>query len=367
MAGRLPGSAGVGGTPSMGPHTTGTTATPGPNRGKLTKEQTDLAFDIVQFALDIAGIFEPTPFCDGANALISLARGDIVGAALSGVSMIPYIGDLAKAGKLPKYVTSFAKAIKIAGNDAQFAAYLRPALARLKQVLDKIPMEALHGDMANYITFIRRHIDTFMTVKKAASVYDTLSGPIKIAFKQAASLPLIKNPRAIAKHHGPVIELDLVREITGKGFVKVKEGTHGMAGTIENSDVYMRRVVKDGEQHFECVRVDRRATNPNLDRSKRFTDKGQPVPSAGTLQGQDKASRRIHHTLNAPEVPSSGRIAEQLNSGKAFKGDFTHWHHESFPVSDENLARYLTPPVPGQPFRPVSGLTKYDPAGFEVR
>ena len=58
----------------------------------------DLALDLTQIGLDIAGIFDPTPISDGANTLISLGRGDWLGAGLSAISMIPYVGDAAKLG-----------------------------------------------------------------------------------------------------------------------------------------------------------------------------------------------------------------------------------------------------------------------------
>jgi hypothetical protein len=55
--------------------------------------------DIGHTALDVIGIFEPTPFADGINAVWYLAEGDKVNAAISAAGMIPYVGDVAKAGK----------------------------------------------------------------------------------------------------------------------------------------------------------------------------------------------------------------------------------------------------------------------------
>ena len=53
----------------------------------------------VESALDICGIFEPTPFCDAGAAGMALSRKDIGGAALSLTGIIPYVGDLAKISK----------------------------------------------------------------------------------------------------------------------------------------------------------------------------------------------------------------------------------------------------------------------------
>ncbi|MBI2376612.1 MAG: hypothetical protein HYV07_21630 [Deltaproteobacteria bacterium] len=58
-----------------------------------------------QLGLDVAGIFDPTPLSDGVSMALSLADGDLTGAALSGVSMVPYAGDaFAKPVKLLRTV-----------------------------------------------------------------------------------------------------------------------------------------------------------------------------------------------------------------------------------------------------------------------
>lgn len=59
-----------------------------------------LSLDLGQMALDVVGIFEPTPVADLTNAGISLLRGDLLGAGISAAGTIPYVGDAAKLGKL---------------------------------------------------------------------------------------------------------------------------------------------------------------------------------------------------------------------------------------------------------------------------
>lgn len=64
----------------------------------LTKRQ---EWQVVRTTADIAGIFDPSPTADTVSLLMSTAEGDWVGALLSGVSYIPYLGDaLAKPVKL---------------------------------------------------------------------------------------------------------------------------------------------------------------------------------------------------------------------------------------------------------------------------
>jgi hypothetical protein len=66
----------------------------------LAKADKDLKLEIAGAAADAAGLVDPTPASDIVGAGISIARGDYLGAALSTVSMVPYLGDaLAKPAK----------------------------------------------------------------------------------------------------------------------------------------------------------------------------------------------------------------------------------------------------------------------------
>ena len=110
-----------------------------PDAAKPKGVEADLALDLGQMALDITGIFDPTPLSDGANALISLGRGDLLGAAISTVSIIPGIGDVAKLGKLGKYVETLGKIVdKVAGNPA-LKEGLEAAVGQIAKALDSIP------------------------------------------------------------------------------------------------------------------------------------------------------------------------------------------------------------------------------------
>lgn len=138
---RLPGSIGISSrtnsrVPSAHAGPTGkSTAPPDPHVAELR----ELSFDLVQLAFDLAGIVDPTPVSDGASGLLALARGRWLDAAISGVSMIPYVGDLAKAGKLPRYLKSVERAIRIAEQSADAAKILRPGIEKLRKALEFIP------------------------------------------------------------------------------------------------------------------------------------------------------------------------------------------------------------------------------------
>ena len=62
-------------------------------QAEVERLERDMAIEAAQTAADVAGIFDPTPTSDAVSAGISIARGDWLGAGLSAVSMIPYLGD----------------------------------------------------------------------------------------------------------------------------------------------------------------------------------------------------------------------------------------------------------------------------------
>jgi hypothetical protein len=325
----------------------------------LTPEQEELVLDLVQFGLDVAGIFEPTPIADGSNALISLGRGDWLGAGLSAIGMLPYFGDVAKLGKLPKYARSIARAIEVAGKDAKFAEYLKPAMARLKNLLDDVPAGALPESMAEVRGKIAKFLDGAPAVAgPVKQAMAKLPADLQPGFIAAMKQPPIKNPRLLAKHPGPIAEDALVRELQQKGFVQVKKGKHAPTGK-EDSDIWVRRVFRNNADTFEAVRVDRRNMPPRS---------GPVPPNAGQAQAANRPFGRAHHTLSqtSSKVPAAqgGGIRTdvqglpgQLARG-ARKGDFSHWHLEEFPASPDNLAKYLQGPLPS--------TKKFDPVGVEL-
>lgn len=132
-------------------------------------EVRELSLDLLGLALDLAGIVDPTPTADAASALLSVARGDWFGAIISGVSMVPYVGDLAKAGKLPKYVKSVERAVALAKESEKVAAALAPAFRKLKQGLNLLPRGA-----SKQIDHIRDLIETFLRARGAAKVAHVL-------------------------------------------------------------------------------------------------------------------------------------------------------------------------------------------------
>ena len=143
--------------------------------GALPPEQREVLLDVGQFALDIVGCFEPTPFADLTNGVVSLVRGQVGNAALSGIGIIPYVGDSAKLLKAPGYFRSIDRAIQLARADSRFAALLRPVLARLLAALQRLPAAQLPAGVREPLDRIQRTILDFLPAGgRAMSRLDSL-------------------------------------------------------------------------------------------------------------------------------------------------------------------------------------------------
>lgn len=145
----------------------------------LTPDQREALLDVLQLTLDVAGVIEPTPFADLSNALISFARRDWVGGGLSALGVVPYVGDLAKAGKFPQYLKAVERAVNLARESRPFAARLRPVLDKLRAVIDRLPWGKLPAPVRAAAERLRRLIDDFVPPGwRAAARLDALTDDV---------------------------------------------------------------------------------------------------------------------------------------------------------------------------------------------
>ena len=105
----------------------------------LDEKQKELYLDLAQMSLDLVGIADPTPISDGSNTLISLFRGKWIDAGLSAISIVPYVGDLAKLGKLGKWAETISNTIEMAAKNSEFAEAVGPVLGKIGDTIDSIP------------------------------------------------------------------------------------------------------------------------------------------------------------------------------------------------------------------------------------
>jgi multidrug efflux pump subunit AcrA (membrane-fusion protein) len=105
----------------------------------------DLAWEMSKAAVDAAGIIDPTPISDGISAAMSLAEGDFVGAGLSLISMVPYVGDA--IGKTAKGAKAAAKIAKLQKKIAAAAAEIA-ALKKLEKAEEAAALAAKRAKKA---------------------------------------------------------------------------------------------------------------------------------------------------------------------------------------------------------------------------
>ncbi len=150
----------------------------GPDPAELARQKRELILDLTQMGLDIAGLIDPTPVSDGANGIVSLFRGDFLGAGISALGMIPYVGDLAKVGKLGKYARTMERVVELARMDARFADAVRPALQRIKSALDEIPLNSLPDAVREPLQALKGKVDDFFRTAPTSGG-DTFTGTLR--------------------------------------------------------------------------------------------------------------------------------------------------------------------------------------------
>lgn len=79
---------------------------------------------VLSAGLDLVGIVDPTGVADGLNAGMQAKNGDWGGALISSFGLIPYVGDVAKVGKIDKDIKIIQNAIDAVktGDNAKGAA-----------------------------------------------------------------------------------------------------------------------------------------------------------------------------------------------------------------------------------------------------
>jgi hypothetical protein len=106
---------------------------------------------VLSAGLDIVGIVDPTGVADALNAGLQWKNGEWTGAAISAASLIPFIGDVSKIGKIKKDVKIISDAIeevkmyRVQGSNLPNASKVR--------IRDEGGKISIDGDDMLYVTF----------------------------------------------------------------------------------------------------------------------------------------------------------------------------------------------------------------------
>ena len=105
--------------------------------------------DALSAGLDIVGIFDPSGIADGVNAALQAKNGDYFDATISVAGLIPYVGDVAKVGKVGKDVKIISNAIDaVKAGKKEISTLHRPYIR--KSTKDAVP-ELPKGADGRYI------------------------------------------------------------------------------------------------------------------------------------------------------------------------------------------------------------------------
>lgn len=124
----------------------------------LAKADAELKWELAASAADVAGMIDPTPASDLIGAGLAVRKGDWLGAGMSLVSVVPYLGDA---------VAKPAKAVRAAKRINE----LRQTVTKLSAQLDglrKAEKQALAAEAAGKKAKIAKQAPEAKSTKKAA-------------------------------------------------------------------------------------------------------------------------------------------------------------------------------------------------------
>jgi hypothetical protein len=117
-----------------------------------------LDLNLFQMFFDLTSIVDPTPISPAAGLAFSIVRRDWVGSLLSGASLVPFVGEIARFGKLARIIKTLEESIDLASKSEKAAELLKPAMQKLAQILDMLPTNA-----GPEIGRLRQMVDDFLS------------------------------------------------------------------------------------------------------------------------------------------------------------------------------------------------------------
>jgi hypothetical protein len=116
-----------------------------------------LDLNLYQMFFDLTSIVDPTPLSPAAGLAFSVARRDWVDSLLSGASLIPFVGEIARFGKLAKIIKTLEESIDLAGKSEKAVELVKPAAQKMSQIVDLLP-----ANSGNEIARLRQMTDEFL-------------------------------------------------------------------------------------------------------------------------------------------------------------------------------------------------------------
>lgn len=268
---------------------------------EVAKINEELALELTKLALDIAGIIDPTPTADSLSAAISVKQEDYLGASLSLLSWIPYLGDA--VAKPIKATRSWKKLQKILSRIKSLIAKHGGRLKQLKGAAVEKLVNSLNG--------LKNRIDnSLQKLKKSPGgqrnldkILKGLSGTAKTKYKQIlddSSIPkdvkesffselnqtLEKTREDINSHLVYQAMKDIVSKnpnFLAKGLkipLKELQSKGGMTRIVPLKTMWNDNLSSDYKKNFESFNdwLDAIRENPDIFNPNKHLQKGSTIP-----------------------------------------------------------------------------------------
>ncbi len=141
--------------------------------------------------------------------------GDYWGAGISALGIIPYLGDLAKIGKLPKLLKTVEKVVEMAKADGKFAKVVEPMLKGLKNAIDALPINKLPNWAKEPIEKLSTKIDEFFGIRKVTKSALTAGGQKAVTLDTLEHIfhgDINKKGKAVGFHYEGVENMQAVNK-----------------------------------------------------------------------------------------------------------------------------------------------------------
>ena len=142
------------------------------------------------------------------------AAGDFFGAGLSGIGVLPYLGDAAKLAKIPKWIKTVQKAAKVGKTSKAVRKIALPVFERALEGMKKIPKDkvpdAVWENIVKFKKALRKSIDELKQVAKNTTKRINLSKTQKARPGEKLSKVADKTPRELLAGKGGLSRLQKV-------------------------------------------------------------------------------------------------------------------------------------------------------------
>ena len=169
--------------------------------------------DVLSAGLDIVGVLDPTGIADGLNAGLQAKNGDFLGAGISTLGLIPYIGDIAKVGKIGKdikIINNAIDAVKVVNGNSKASQKAQHVYEIVNKATGKVEKVGISGGKVSKSGQSYRATRQVNKLNKNGGDYASQIVE-RIPAGQGAREKALQSEKALANKHKSTLNRDLHR------------------------------------------------------------------------------------------------------------------------------------------------------------